>query len=316
MKKIISALIISLMLVIMVGSVSAQSNQDNQATVEGHLMRYIDAINLRDYATAYAMLEAPQQSYQNFVTGYAQTQRIIPYFGRVGAAAGSLYVTSVLLGYQTDGTVESYYGYFKLSHGANYVPQREGYVMTGSQFQLLRDGIALHNSTIQTLLNAEWTENPAVPLLSSLSEMSDYPAEVMLEYYDLINAQNYGTAYAQWLNRATHGLTADYRLPYQQFVTGYGDTAYVTVYAGAFQPIPLAQQRGYLSTYLPVILVGHHNDDNFVTYSGCYALGNLGVNQLGIVNGKFQLLFNGAPNAATIFNTLDQLDCATLGMGL
>lgn len=318
MKKIMLILIVGMLL--MVGAVNAQTVYYNEPTIEAHLMRYIDAINRHDYATAYAMNQGigQEQSYQNFVAGFAQTERIVPYFGIGGAAAGTTYVTTVLLGYQTDGTVESYYGTFRVSHGSLYSPPQQGWVLHGGDFELVQDGTALHNSTIQTLISTQWqpNQNLTLPNLTTVSEMSDYPADVVLDYYDLINEKNFSTAYTQWLNPATHGLTRDYRLPYQQFVNGYSDTTYVTAYAGAFQQIPTNQQRSYLSFFLPVVLVGQHLDGTYVTYSGCYALGYLSTNTMGIVNGRFQLLMNDVPDAATIFNALNTQNCAALGMGL
>jgi hypothetical protein len=147
--------------------------------------------------------------------------------------------------------------------------------------------------------------------------MSDHPAAVLLDYYDLINLGYLDTAYNRWLSPA-QGLARDYRLPYQQFVSGYGDTVNVTVYVGYAQAIPQHQQRSYLWTYLRVVLVGQHSDGSYVTYSGCYALGYTAQspNGIGIVNGRFQLLQNDVPNATSIFNALNTLNCAALGMGL
>jgi hypothetical protein len=314
MKKII--LILMLGMLLMVGAVNAQTVYYNEPTIEAHLMRYIDAINWHDYAAAYAMNQGLEQSYQEFVAGFDQTERIVPYFGVSGAAAGTTYVTTVLLGYQNDGTVESYYGTFRVSHGSLYSPPQEGWVLHGGDFQLIQDGMALHNSTIQTLIRTQWQENPTLPNLTTLSEMSDYPADVVLDYYDLISEGNYQLAYNQWLTPATHGVSRDYRLTYQQFVNGYRDTAYVTAYVGGYQSIPANQQRSYLSLFVPVVLVGQHRDGTYVTYSGCYALGYLSTNMMGIVNGRFQLLMNDVPDAPTIFNALNTQNCAALGMGL
>jgi hypothetical protein len=317
MQKIIHVVITAILLILIVGAVSAQTQHFNQPTVEAHLMRYLDALNQRDYAAAYAMWENPRQSYANFVAGFDKTERIIPYFGHIGAAAGSTYVTTVLLGYQSDGTVESYYGYFQLANGGNYSPPRAGWVMVNSRFQLVRDGIALHNSTIQTLLSSAWQEKPTIPEMANFSEMSQHPAIVLLDYYDLINEGNFGTAYNRWLSPA-QGLAQDYRQTYQQFVSGYDDTVSVTVYAGHSQAFPENQRRSYLWTYVPAVLVGQHSDGSYVTYSGCYALGYTAQspNGIGIVNGRFQLLQNDVPNATSIFNALSTLNCAALGMGL
>jgi hypothetical protein len=317
MKKILHTIIIAIMLIIISGATSAQTQHFNQTDGEAQLMRYIDALNQRDYAAAYAMWESPRQTYADFVAGFDHTERIVPYFGFTGAAAGSAYVTTVLLGYQTDGTVESYYGYFQLANGGNYSPPRPGSVMVNSQFQLVQDGIALHNSTVQTLLSSAWQQNPNLPNLTSMSEMSDHPADVLLDYYDLINFGYLDTAYNRWLSPA-HGLARDYRQTYQQFAAGYRDTRYVTVYTGYAQAIPENQRHNYLWTYLPAVLVGQHTDGSYVTYSGCYALGYTAQspNGIGIVNGDFQLLQNDVPNATNIFNALNTLNCAALGMGL
>lgn len=312
MKKII---LLSMILLVFIAGTQAQTNQTQSANA--YLMHYIDALNLHDYQSAYAMLDNPTQTYTNFVNGYAQTERIVPYFGFTGAAAGSTYVTTVLLGYQTDGTVESYYGYYQLTSGWNYSPVRNngGLILLGGHFKLIKDGDALHNSTIEEILSGAWDENLAVPKeLETISEMNDEAARTLLSYYDLINQGEYGTAYTRWLSPA-QGLSLDYRLPYQRFVTGYGDTTYVMVYTAQIQAIPQNQYRTYLYAYLPAILIGEHTDGTFVTYKGCYALGYLNAG-LGIVNGKFTLLQEDVPSADTIFPVMNSLNCANLGMGI
>jgi hypothetical protein len=262
------------------------------------------------------MLQSKDQTYADYVAGYSQTQRIVPYLGRGGAAAGSTYITTVLLGYQTDGTVETYYGFFQLASGQNYALPLDGWVLVRGSFQLVKDGTAPHNATIASLISSEWQENITLPPeIASLGEMSTDEADTILDYYDWVNQRDYNTAYNQWLTPA-HGLVRDYRPPFNQFSNGYSDTAYVMVYAGQTQGIPVEQQRSYLNSYLPTVLVGHHWDGSFVTYSGCYALGNLYAGEQGIVNGRFRLLTNSLPDAATLFNALNGLNCAALGMGI
>lgn len=92
---------------------------------------YYNAINRRDYASAYAMwlkpLPGPKPNgapaldyrlpYDQFVAGYAKTAYVNTYFGdyqETGASMGHSYLNGalpmVLIGQQTDGSVESYYG--------------------------------------------------------------------------------------------------------------------------------------------------------------------------------------------------------------
>jgi hypothetical protein len=92
---------------------------------------YYDAINRRDYASAYAMwlkpLPGPKPNgapaldyrlpFDQFVAGYAKTAYINIYTGEyneTGASMGHSYLNGalpmVLIGQQTDGSVDSYYG--------------------------------------------------------------------------------------------------------------------------------------------------------------------------------------------------------------
>lgn len=315
MKRILLLLLV--LLLTGLSTSQAQNTASYDTTPEAVLMQYINALNLRDYATAYAILSPQNQSYADYVAGYADTERIVPYFGRSDAAAGSVYVTTILLGYQTDGTVETYYGYYRLANGANYVPPIEGYVLTGATFQLIADGVALPNSTMNNLLRTSWIPDVTLPShTTTIGAMSSTVADTILDYYDLINQGEFASAYAQWLTPTSHGLPSDYRPLYSNYVTGYGDTVYVTVYAGDAQAIPSFNRRNYHVAYVPAVLVGQHTDGNFVAYSGCYAIGVLDVQSYGIINGRFTLVTESVPTAEIIFNALAGLDCATLGMGI
>jgi len=316
MKYFYTSLIVALLLFIGLGAAQAQTSNNAESTPQAAIMRYINAVNLHDYQRAYALL-VPPQSYESFVAGYAETERIVPYFGRTSVAAGSVYVNTVLLGYQTDGTVESYYGFFQLANGGHFSPPVDGFVLTRGSFQLVKDGFALNNDTIAALVNSQWNPDVALPPQSStISAMSSSAADTILDYYDLINTRDFASAFAQWLSPVQHGLLADYRPPFNQFVRGYGDTMHVMAYAGDAQVVPAHQQHSYLNAYLPVVLVGQHFDGAFVTFGGCYALGDLTTSAQGIVNGHFQLLSNTVPDTNMIFSTLNNLNCAALNIGI
>ncbi|HEX2623059.1 MAG TPA: hypothetical protein VHL11_23020 [Phototrophicaceae bacterium] len=290
------------------GVIEAQTSAASEP-FDNYLMRYFDAINQGDYRTAYAMRYNPTQTYENFVAGYADTTRIVPYFGFTGVAAGTTYITTILLGYQTDGTVKSYYGNFRMTYGSIFDPivNNGGPVMLGADFALVKDGEALHNTSIQYLLSEAWDANHNIPTdVPNLSAMSSIGSDLLLGYYDLINGKNYRPAYDWWLV-LSDGSHSNH-LSYEQFAAGYQDTAYVTVYVGDIQAVSATSIQGLL---VPAVLISQHTDGNFTTYSGCYGLSQVnGIYK--IAAGKFTKLLANVPDSATAFNALNNLNCAAL----
>jgi hypothetical protein len=312
MKLLTHLLALVCLLVIGIGVASADGS-DTWINPEDTLLQYINLLNKKDYQTAYNIFHAPNQTYADFAAGYANTKRIVPYFGFQGVAAGTTYITTALLGYQTDGTVESYYGVYHVVSGMMYAPIRNNgsWVITGAEFVLVKDGEALQNTSIRNLISDAYNGTLSGDLATGTA-MSAPGATALLNFYDRINQGDYAGAYARWLS-PSNGLPKDYRLPYQQFAAGYGDTAYVTVYAGDAQAAP---QSAYLSGYLPAVLVSQHTNGTITTYSGCYAMGRFSDGSLGIVNGRFTLLDYKTPSVALVFETLNSLSCASLGMGV
>ena len=277
------------------------------------LYRYWNAINLQDYQTAYRMLLAPTRTYEDYVAGFGDTIRIEPYFGEfytTGAATIGL-VQSVLLGYQTDGTVQSFGGCFTVGRSSF---NSEWYI-TGFDLALLAhtvpDAAAIHH-----ILTGNCTTNLGTIAVTRPAE--DDATPMLLTYYDAINAGDYATAYAMWLQplpgpMPNGGPPADYRPPFDQFVNGYQDTAFVNVYPGNYLHLGAAAGRPYLAGYLPAVLVGQHTDGQFVTYAGCYVIGALPSGGPGIVNGRFRLLYEDVPMGDDILTALN-LDCGALGI--
>ncbi len=81
---------------------------ESYASVQQMLLDYIEAINRGDYADAYALWLAPPQTYQQFVSGWADTSETVLFYGSYqysglisGAETGRVPV--VMLGYHTDG---------------------------------------------------------------------------------------------------------------------------------------------------------------------------------------------------------------------
>jgi len=271
------------------------------------LYQYYTAINMGDYATAYNLWINPPRSYEQFAGGFAVSTHIVPYFNPLTGTAAAGQVRSVLLAYRADGQVESYAGCFDLGlSGANWR-------ITGSTFRLLTTGSPPSNAAISTLLAQGCSEN-------SLSATTVYdPADqMMVNYFDLINRENYAFAYSLWLSplpgaQPNGGPPQDYRRPFDRFVAGYNDTAYVYVYPGDYLFMGAAAGKPYLQGVLPLVLVSQQTDGTFRTYNGCYVIGTLPSGGLGVVNGRFYLTSSAEPNASDILSRVN-IDCVALNI--
>ena len=82
-----------LLFLVLFATVVAQAQQGPDDPIE-MLASYYDAINTRDYRRAYGFWESPQTSYERFVAGFADTDRVrllVEPSGRNEGAAGSVY---------------------------------------------------------------------------------------------------------------------------------------------------------------------------------------------------------------------------------
>lgn len=96
----------------------------NFASVYSLLGLYYDAINNRDYATAYGLWRNPPQTYYQFVSGFANTTEVAMFLGGYQYGTASAYeagrIPVMLFGFHTDGSVVAYRGCFRL----NFDPRR------------------------------------------------------------------------------------------------------------------------------------------------------------------------------------------------
>jgi hypothetical protein len=84
-------------------------------TVQQLLVDYYDAVNRGEYATAYDLWTYPQQSYDNFVAGYADTTEVALFYGNFQfsgyySTLDTGRIPVVLFGYHTDGSLAAYQG--------------------------------------------------------------------------------------------------------------------------------------------------------------------------------------------------------------
>src|SRR5664279_5533022 len=87
-------------------------------SAQGVMLAYYTDINLKDYHSAYNLWQSPPQSYTSFANGFSLTDHVDPYLGALQSStiAGELgRIPVVLLGYNTNGTVGSYFGCFTIS---------------------------------------------------------------------------------------------------------------------------------------------------------------------------------------------------------
>jgi hypothetical protein len=304
-------------ILITLGFVSAlPASAAEYTSPQAMLYTYYNAINRQDYQSAYALWLNPRQTYQNFANGFSATARVEPYFGatQTSTTVGLSYVPGVLLGYQTNGAVYSYYGCFAAAYvGTNGVTWR----ISGGNFRVLSTQGVPANAVIQSYLAIDCANVPGVTA-NTVATTSNFAAPTLLAYYDAINAKSFATAYAYWLQpipgpKPNGAPAQDYRPPFQEFQNGYTNTAYVNIYFGDYNQGGASAGHSYLDGFLPAVLVGQQTDGSFASYYGCYVMGYLPNGVLGIVNGKFSLLANDVPTGDTILQSV-AIDCTQLAI--
>lgn len=291
----------------------SRAQQGTIPSPQAALYEYYTAINQQDYAAAYAMWANPSQTLDAFQAGFSTTERAVPYLNAFESTQPALVagtVRAVLLGYQTDGSVQTYAGCFGLGLDGGR------WLITGSSFVQVLDRAAPDPASVDLLLQQPCTvDSTGLPLAPKAASPMD---TLLLTYYDTINAGQYDAAYAMWLQPIPgpkpNGQPAeDYRPPFDAFRTGYATTSYVYVYPGNAVETGASAGHSYLSGFIPAVLVGQQIDGSLAAYYGCYVTGYLPDGGLGIVNGRFFLFETTAPTAQEIQQRLGT-DCTTLAI--
>jgi hypothetical protein len=107
-----------LIFLVLFATVVAQAQQGPDDPIE-MLTSYYAAINARDYRRAYGLWESPQTSYERFVAGFADTDRVrllVEPPGRSEGAAGSVYAefTAVVVATNRTGSERVFAGCYTL----------------------------------------------------------------------------------------------------------------------------------------------------------------------------------------------------------
>ncbi len=268
----------------------AQAQPGVYVSPRGMMLNYFNAINTRNYAAAYSQWLYPFQTYQAFVSGYADTNTVVGYFGGFQPSAAFSFdggLPSVLLGMRTNGTTVAYTGCYYLSYTGGVTPETTWKISTAN----IRPLAAVPSSQdINTLLATR-----CYPRYSTSGY--DVAQQIITDYYDAINRSDFLTAYNLWTTPIQS---------YADFVAGFSDTSDVVAFYGSYQ-----FSGNYNSNdtgRIPVVLFGYHKDGGLAAYTGCFILGYSATRTYGwsISGARLSALnFVGVlPDQATILNAL------------
>lgn len=308
--------ILSVALTMIVLSLSAPISAQTppNVTPTESLMTYFNALNQRDYVTAYGLRAGDVEPFIDFVAGFRDTTRIEPYLGafQVSNRINEGRVPAVLLGHQTNGTIRSFAGCLMVGRGG------DGIWRLGDNTLRV---ISETNRPTQATLRAHINNNCYNPqsVNNQLAALGVNQAAATLQsYFDAINAELFAPAYALWLapvpGAQPNGMPAtDYRRDYGGFLATYGNTRFITAYFGAYQFSGAVAGRPYLDGMQPVVLVSQDDDGTIRAFSGCFVMGRFFDGRMGIVNRRLDTLAQTVPNATAILDALN-VDCASLGI--
>lgn len=225
------------------------------------LASYYNAINLKDYARAYAYWENVPRgaTLEQFTQGFATTARVaafvrLPVF--VGAAAGNFYasIPTLLVAEQTDGTRQTYGACF-ITHKTN-VPVGNATEPDPNWFLYQAD--VVRESAFDLNRLATICENTAPE--GVVFDSTTTPLDALATYFEALNVENYPRAYAIWFNPPR---------TYADFAAGYNGTASieVTIRLDLFSE----GTAGTLYFNVPVLLTATRNGTP-QAFTGCYFL--------------------------------------------
>lgn len=312
----IRKILLFILLFAIAAPVHAQQTTTNFDNPREMLQTYYNAINKRDFDAAFSLWRQPQQSFEDFQAGFWRTMLVTPYFSelRLGDTPRSGLIQAVLVTQETDYSLQDATAY-RVYAGCFFVSRQSqlgDWLIDGAQLSQVLDYALPDIRTIQALLDENCIDNLSAAILGTHSPAA--PMERLQQYFSYINTSDLATAYQFWLTPAI-GLPQEYRLPYDQFVAGYAETSYISVYTGVYSFGGATAGAPYLDGMLPVVLVGQNKDGSFEAFGGCFALGFDAQGNLGIVNGEFYTMTSTVPDGSLIVEYL-QIDCVQLGMDL
>lgn len=284
------------------------------ATQYDTLMTYYNAINARDYVTAYNLWAGTSQTFTGFVNGFRDTVSVAPYFGiyQESSTPGSGRVPAVLVAYRTNDLWATFIGCFSVTQNS-----AGRWRISDGDFEQIPGTTPPTALTVESYLSMNCYTAPAVSATGLLSGITE-AAQTINHYFSAINHELFNAAYAMWLHPLPFpdpdGQPAvDYRPPFATFGPGYASTEWTTVYTGNYAFGGGAAGKPYLDGYLPVVLVAQESGGRITAYAGCYLMGRFTDGRMGIVNGDLYVMSSITPTGYEILSALGQ-DCAALGI--
>jgi hypothetical protein len=219
---------------------------------------YVNAINRKDYRRAYSYFDFTQQSYADFVRGFADTQSVSavvwpPQWAE--GAAGSLYtsVPTILIARHNDGSIHYFVGCFS---------ERLVNPQTAEQPTFWR--INHEQSPFREVTNPDgWLLQHACSefLKDRRFEDKSDPVAALTSYINAINLKDYQRAYGYWeLPRQS----------FQDFVNGFADTDFVILAIRV--PPRIEGAAGSIYAEIQTLLLAIHKDGTKHSFVGCYIM--------------------------------------------
>jgi hypothetical protein len=223
------------------------------------LRAYITAVNAGDYRLAYHLFLDPSFTYDQFVSGYADTRSIEGYFGSFQPDIANSYevgrLAAILVGHRVDGSDVTYRGCYRLANS-------NGWRILNSDFQVIALSKKPSQKEIDKALDINCYNNKTISPAQFASAQ-----DMLTSYYSAISSGDYATAYQLWFNPVQG---------YDDFSKSFQDVTNIDVYFGAWQvnPTQIADNTDEYGGY-PMSLVVTRSDGSVVTYVGCHFIGHI-----------------------------------------
>lgn len=229
------------------------------------LVSYYNAINRAEYDRAYGYWRNPTQSESEFADGFAETATSVatlrPASG-IDAAAGNrhMLIGAIITAARTDGSTQLFSGCYAMWRAAEGVSENPAdnswhidealIAPLGADAPLadvLADACEPYADRVSTYDQAYDNRTGSVNVISSL--------------YDAVNRQQFERGYGYWESPPQS---------YEEFVSGYANTASSVVTVGA--PAHTEGAAGSVYEEVPAVIRSTLTDGTEQLFSGCYVL--------------------------------------------
>lgn len=230
------------------------------------LAAYFNAINLKDYARAYAYWETPfnDQTLEQFAAGFATTAHIEAYLRLPileDAGAGNVYaqLPTLIAATQTDGSTQVFSACY-IAHKTN-VPIGDNPEPDPNW--------GLNNATVAEIKALDFSDvasacEEAPPLVFDAPfDNARQPLDLLVSYFNAILDHDYARAYAYW-------ETPPNSQSLESFAQGFAQTAYVNLFVRLAFDLQGAAGSNFFST--PALVIATESNTTQKFFAGCYIM--------------------------------------------